>query len=94
MTPADVMRRQAQFTQDAEHLATCTRKLWNTLWSMGVFTQLASNIKGFARKCASRPERALKSQRIRTDLGVSALRLEFRDELQLVFRIRWDVVVV
>ncbi len=37
----------AQFTQDAEHLATHARKLWNTLWSMGVFTQLASNIKGF-----------------------------------------------
>ncbi len=24
--------------------------LWNTLWSVGVFTQLASNIKGFASK--------------------------------------------
>ena len=37
----------------AEHFATGARKLWNTLWSMGVFTQLASNSKGFARKCAS-----------------------------------------
>ncbi len=43
---------RAQFTQDTEHLATPTRKLWNTLWSMGVFTQLASNIKGFAGKFA------------------------------------------
>ena len=42
----------AQFTQDTEHLATCAHKLWNTLWSMGVFTQLASNIKGFAPKFA------------------------------------------
>ena len=36
----------AQFTQDAEHLATHARKLWNTLLSIGVFTLLASNIKG------------------------------------------------
>ncbi len=43
---------QAQFTPDAEHLATCARTLWNTLQSIGVFTQLASNIKGFAHKCA------------------------------------------
>ena len=43
---------QAQFTQDAEHLATCPRKLWNTLQSIGVFTQVASNIK-FACKCAN-----------------------------------------
>ena len=41
---------QAQFTQDAEHLSTGARKLCNTLWSMWVFTQVASNIKGFARK--------------------------------------------
>ena len=37
-------------------LQQCVCKLWNTLQSMGVFTQLASNIKGFAckfaRKCA------------------------------------------
>ncbi len=45
---------KAQFTQDVEHLATCARKLWNTLWSTGVFTQLASNIKGFACKFASK----------------------------------------
>ena len=32
---------KAQFTQDAEHLAIQARKLWNTLWSMGVFTHLA-----------------------------------------------------
>ena len=47
----------APFTQDVEHLATGVRKFWNTLRSMGVFTQLARNIKGFvwkcARKCAS-----------------------------------------
>ncbi len=47
---------RAQFTQDAEHLATGVRKFWNTLCSIGVFTQVASNIKGFAckfaRKCA------------------------------------------
>ncbi len=42
----------AQFTQDAEQLATGARQLCNTLWSMRVFTQLASNIKGFADKCA------------------------------------------
>ena len=42
----------AQFTQDAEHLATGVCKFWNTLWSMGVFTQVASNIKEFACKCA------------------------------------------
>ncbi len=30
---------------DADHLTTGARKLWDTLWSMGVFTQLASNIK-------------------------------------------------
>ena len=42
----------AQFTQDAEHLATHAYRLWNTMWSMGVFTQVASNIKGFARKLA------------------------------------------
>ncbi len=41
---------KAQFTQDTEHFATRARKLWNTAQSMGVFTQLASNIKGFARK--------------------------------------------
>ena len=48
---------KALFTQDAEHLATRACKLWNTLQSMGVFTQIASNIKRFAckfaRKCAS-----------------------------------------
>ena len=44
---------QAPFTQDAEHLASGARKLWDTLWSMGVFTQLASNIEWFARKSAS-----------------------------------------
>ena len=43
---------RAQFTQDAKHLATGVRKFWNTLWSVGVFTQVASNIKGFACKCA------------------------------------------
>ncbi len=43
---------QAQFTQDAEHLATGVRKFWKTLSSMGVFTQVASNIKGFAHKFA------------------------------------------
>ncbi len=42
----------AQFTQDAEHLTTCARKFWDTLWSMRVFTQVASNIKGFACKFA------------------------------------------
>ena len=31
---------QAQFTQDVEHLATVVCKWQNTLWSMGVFTQL------------------------------------------------------
>ena len=36
--------QQAQFTQDAEQLAKDARKLSNTLWSMGVFTQFASNI--------------------------------------------------
>ncbi len=30
---------KAPFTQDAEHLATRARKLWNTSSSMGVFTQ-------------------------------------------------------
>ncbi len=43
---------KALFTQDAEHLATGVSKLWDTLWSMRVFTQVASNIKGFARKFA------------------------------------------
>ena len=44
---------KAQFTQDAEHLATDVCKFWNTLQSMGVvFTQVASNIKGFAHKFA------------------------------------------
>ncbi len=43
---------EAPFTQDAEHLATGVSKLWDTLWSMRVFTQVASNIKGFARKFA------------------------------------------
>ncbi len=33
-----------------EQLATRACTLWNTFWSMGVFTQLASNIKGFAHK--------------------------------------------
>ncbi len=32
---------QAPFTQDAEHLATGAHKLWDTLWSMGVFTHTA-----------------------------------------------------
>ncbi len=57
--PCKEMQRQmserqtkAQFTQDAEHLATGACKLWNTLWSMGVFTQLANNIKGFVCKFA------------------------------------------
>ncbi len=60
MQSASVQRVQdseAPFTQDAEHLVTHARKLWNTLQSIGAFTQLASNIKGFvhkfARKCAS-----------------------------------------
>ena len=44
--------RWAQFTHYAEHRATGICKQWNTSWSMGVFTQLASNIKGFAGKCA------------------------------------------
>ena len=44
--------RRVFFTQDAEHLATCACKLWDTLLSMGVFTQVASNIKGFACKSA------------------------------------------
>ncbi len=43
---------KAPFTQDAEHLVTGVSKLRNTLWSMGVFTQVVSNIKGFARKFA------------------------------------------
>ncbi len=47
------LRAKAQFTQDAEHLATGARKLWNTLWSMGVFIQLASHIKRFACKYAN-----------------------------------------
>ncbi len=37
---------------NVEHLATGVGKQWNTLWSMGVFTQLASNTKGFAHKSA------------------------------------------
>ncbi len=41
---------KAPFTQDAENLATRTCKLWNTLWLMGAFTQVASSLKGFARK--------------------------------------------
>ena len=60
----------AQFTQDTEHLATHARKRGNTLWSMGVFTQLPSNIKGFAHKFARKSVYAfcvngpLESQRI------------------------------
>ncbi len=37
---------KAPFTQDAEHLATGVSKLWDTLWSMGMFTQVATS-KGF-----------------------------------------------
>ncbi len=33
-----------------EHLATHPRKLWSTLQKTGVFTQVVSNIKEFARK--------------------------------------------
>ena len=43
---------KAQFTQDAEYLAKGVHKFWNTLWSIGVFRQVASNIKGFACKSA------------------------------------------
>ena len=43
---------KAPFTLDAEHLATGACKLWNTLLKMGVFTQVASNIRGFATKFA------------------------------------------
>ena len=49
---------EAQFTQDAEHLATGVYKLWDTLWSMRVFTQDASNIKGFADKFARKSAHA------------------------------------
>ncbi len=52
ITPHSHRVRKVPFTQDAEHLATDISKLWDTLWSMGVFTQVASNIKGFARKSA------------------------------------------
>ncbi len=45
--------QQRVCSQDAEHVAThVSGKLWNTLWSMEVFTQVASNIKGLAHKFA------------------------------------------
>ena len=42
-----LVHTKAQFTQDAEHLTTGVCKFWNTL---SVFTQVASNIRGFAPK--------------------------------------------
>ncbi len=44
---------KVQFTPDAEHLATGVRKYWNTLQSMGVFTQFAEN------SCTNVPPRPL-----------------------------------
>ncbi len=46
-----LVRGYAPFPQDAERLSERT-KFWNALMPMGVFAQLASNIKGFARKLA------------------------------------------
>ncbi len=48
---ACVLKFQARFTQDAEHLAIRIGKLWNTLQSMGVLTQLATS-KGLYAKFA------------------------------------------
>ncbi len=48
VTPGTECDFGAQFTQEVEHIGTCTPKLWNTLWPVGVFTQIASSIKEFA----------------------------------------------
>ncbi len=64
---------QAQFTQDVEHLATQACKLWNILWSMRVFTQLASNIKGFAHKfCMQKGLRVLCERAVSVSVCVRA----------------------
>ncbi len=53
-----LMRWHQSVFSPGKHLATGIHKQWNTLWSMGVFTQLAFNTKGFARKFACKSAQA------------------------------------